>query len=147
MLGHNPTTIILAIILAFGTSVATKSPLYAFTIALCGENFIISLLAILLFLSSFLISKLKSKNFMVENNSNYVQLADIMKQGLGVSDTDEALSKTYEFYKEQGIDVDSIELDLSNKEKSLSMIVMLGLGTNDIEDAITKTKEFYNIGT
>ena len=84
---------------------------------------------------------------MVENNSNYVQLADIMKQGLGVSDTDEALSKTYEFYKEQGIDVDSIELDLSNKEKSLSMIVMLGLGTNDIEDAITKTKEFYNIGT
>lgn len=79
------------------------------------------------------------------DNDNYKKLANIIVNGLNAHSLDEALSNTYEFYKEQGINVDTIKLDLCNKEKTLSLLVMLGLGTNSIEEAIVKTREFYNI--
>lgn len=59
LLGHNPGTIFFAILFAIGFSIASKNPLEAFTLALCGENFIMSILGILLMLISLIIAKCK----------------------------------------------------------------------------------------
>lgn len=59
ILGHNPTTIFLACLLAIGASIATKNPLYTFTIALCGENFIMSIVTIFMLIVSFIAYVLK----------------------------------------------------------------------------------------
>lgn len=81
-------------------------------------------------------------NFGIDKDKS-VKLSNIVAQGLGVDNIDEALSMSYEFYKQQGIDMSSIELNNTNKYQALSQIVMLGLETNNIDDAIEKTIVFY----
>lgn len=71
------------------------------------------------------------------------ELSNIIIKGLNVSTIDEALSISYEFYKEQGINVESIDLNSNDKYQTLSLLAMLGTGSNDIEDTIKKTKSFY----
>lgn len=88
-------------------------------------------------------------NEIVKNEKNitldkYVELSNIVMKGLNVENIDEAIEKTYGFYKEQGIDVERVEIDNQNKFKTLSELVMLGLDTNSIDEAIQQTKEFYN---
>lgn len=62
VLGHNATTIWLAILLAIGASIASRNPLYMFTICLCGENFIMSFGTLILMIIMFVKSnKIKHK--------------------------------------------------------------------------------------
>lgn len=77
------------------------------------------------------------------NNSKYEELCKIVMKGLKVEDIDEAIDKTYGFYKEQDLDVESVDVDKDNKFIILSKLVMLGLDTDDIDIAIQETKEFY----
>lgn len=79
----------------------------------------------------------------LDNNDKYVELSNIVLQGLGVDNVDEALSMSYEFYKQQETDMSSIDLNEKNKYKVLAQIVMLGLETKNIDEAIKKTKTFY----
>lgn len=44
---HNPTTIVLACMFGIGVSIANKNPIYGFTIALCGENILMSIYVLL----------------------------------------------------------------------------------------------------
>ncbi len=74
----------------------------------------------------------------------YVELSNIIMKGLEVETLDEAIEKTYGFYKEQGIEVEKVQIDESNKFKTLSELVMLGLDTDSIDEAIERTKEFYD---
>lgn len=55
--GHNPTTIIIAIILATGVSIANKEALYSFAIILCGESFVMSILTLILTTIAFIKNK------------------------------------------------------------------------------------------
>lgn len=73
--GHNPTTILLACILAIGASIANKNPLSSFTIALCGENFIMTIITILMVIISFFISILKKDNKEKQEN-NFKKVSD-----------------------------------------------------------------------
>ena len=82
-----------------------------------------------------------------ENNATlhkYVELSKIVMKKLNTESVDEAIEVTYSFYKEQGIDVDKVEIDENNKFTTLSKLVMLGLDTEDIDEAIKETKEFYD---
>lgn len=56
LLGHNPTTIFIAILLGVGITISNHNPLATFTILLCGENFIISFLTILYISINFIVS-------------------------------------------------------------------------------------------
>lgn len=156
--GHNPTIVFLAISFGIGVSIGNKNPLYGFTIALCGENLIMSLITIFIIGVSFIIGHLK-KNKSTKTRENlmkyfdynkfseiekYVELSKIVMKGLNVEHIDEAIEKTYGFYKEQGINVDKVEIDENNKFTTLSKLVMLGLDTDNIDEAIQETKEFYN---
>lgn len=149
IIGHNPTTIFLVTLLAIGASICNKNPLYTFTIALCGENLIMTICSlpfIIMGLIKFFKGKMQKNNKIREKNienNKYKELANIIMKGLEVYTIDEALIKTYNFYKEQGLDVNSIEFDKDNKEKTLSKFVMLGLGTNNIDETIEKITEFY----
>ena len=60
--GHNPTTIMLAVIMAIGATISNHNPLYNFTIMLCGENFIVTILGFLVILISLLISLIKNRS-------------------------------------------------------------------------------------
>lgn len=156
--GHNPTTVALACCFAIGVSIANKSLLYGFAIALCGENLIMSVITIFIFGVSFIVGRLKKdkptkthENLMKYFDYNkfseidkYVELSKIVMKKLDIESIDEAIEKTYGFYKEQGIDVDRIEIDENNKFTTLSKLVMLGLDTDNIDEAIKETKEFYD---
>ena len=61
--GHNPTSIFLSLLLAVGASLANKNPLYTFTIALCGENLIMSIVTILILCAVFIYDLLTNKRF------------------------------------------------------------------------------------
>jgi len=52
-----------------------------------------------------------------EKLSKYQQLEDILKTGLGAKDLDDAISKTSNFYKEQGINIPIQEKKLSLNER------------------------------
>ncbi len=156
--GHNPITVILACSFAIGVSIANKSLLYGFTIALCGENLIMSIITIIVIGFSFIIRYFKKdKSTKIRNDlmkyfdydkfsdiEKYVELSNIIMKGLEVETLDEAIEKTYGFYKEQGIEVEKVQIDESNKFKTLSELVMLGLDTDSIDEAIERTKEFYD---
>lgn len=156
--GHNPTTIILACLFAIGFSIADKSLLYGFTIALCGENLIMSIITIFIIGLSFLIGYFKKdKSTKIRNDlmkyfdydkfsdlEKYVELSNIVMEGLEVKTLDEAIEKTYAFYKKQRLEVEKVQIDESNKFKTLSELVMLGLDTDSIDEAIERTKEFYD---
>lgn len=49
----NPTTVVLAIIFAIGASFANHNPLASFTISLCTESFVMSVLGIVVILKNF----------------------------------------------------------------------------------------------
>ncbi len=57
LLGHNPTTIFIAILLGVGITISNHNPLSTFTILICGENFIMSFLTILYISINFIVSK------------------------------------------------------------------------------------------
>lgn len=82
----------------------------------------------------------QTKEDLLEINNKYKELANIVIKGLDVDTLDEALKETYEFYREQGID---LKIDENNKEKTLSLLVMKGLETENIDEAISQTTEFY----
>lgn len=50
--GHNPTRILFMCLLATVISVYNKNPLFSFTIALCGENLVMTLFTMVLILIS-----------------------------------------------------------------------------------------------
>jgi len=52
--GHNPFTIVLVLVMAVGATVANHSPLYNFTLFLCGENIVTLILGIGLILIGFI---------------------------------------------------------------------------------------------
>lgn len=60
--GHNPTTIIFAVITAIGATIANHDPLYNFTIILCGENFIVVTFGFLIILIGLLVSLIKDNS-------------------------------------------------------------------------------------
>lgn len=143
--GHNPTIVFLATTFGIGVSIANKNPLYGFTIALCGENLIISFITIFIMGVSFIMGHLKkNKSTTSLEFDKYIELSKIVMKGLNVEYIDEAISKTYTFYKEQGIDVESIQIDNNDKFATLSKLVMLALDTDNIDEAIQETTNFYN---
>lgn len=148
IIGHNPTTIFLSCMFAIGVSIANKNPLYGFTIALCGENLIMSAITIFAIGVSFFKHHLRKDTLAdIHENFDYdkfSELSNIVMKELGVETVDEAIEKTYSFYKEQGVDVEKVNLDESNKFMVLSKLVMLGLDCDDIDEAIRETKEFYS---
>ena len=135
--GHNPSTILFSCILAIGASIANKNPLYTFTIVLCGENFIMTTITILMLSISFIISLFRKEN------DKYIRLAQIVMQALDVSNIDEALEKTCNFYIDNGVEMSNIEFEKDNKYEILSDIIMEAMGTKDIDEAIEKTITFY----
>lgn len=155
----NPTTIILACLFAIGMSMANKNPLYSFTVSLCGESLLLLILGYGISIRTAIskrsndvketerikdsLSKMLNYNKSIDLDK-YVELSKIIMARLNVESIDEAIEKTYSFYKEQGIDVERVEIDNANKFKTLAELVMLGLSTNNIDEAIQETKEFYN---
>lgn len=79
------------------------------------------------------------------NDDKFIKLSNIIMQGLGVDNIDEALIKSYEFYKGQGIDMSNINLEDDNKYITLTRVVMLGIRANTIEEAIEKTTKSYQM--
>lgn len=77
-----------------------------------------------------------------ENKTKYVQLVDIIMQGLGTSDIDETIDETLKFYKDNGVNIENMNFT-TNKYEILVQIIMQALGTDDIDDAINKAREFY----
>lgn len=86
--GHNPTIVFLAITFGIGVSIANKNPLYGFTIALCGENLIMSLITIFIMGISFIVGYFKKDEYkydsvifdlMKESNLSYKICKDICK--------------------------------------------------------------------
>jgi len=61
VLGHNSTTITMACMLAIGASIVTKNPLSMFSIILCGENFIMTIITMTLLAISYIKGKSKEK--------------------------------------------------------------------------------------
>jgi len=155
--GHDPTITFLAIMFGIGVSIANKNPLYGFTIALCGENLIMSIIIMVIMVMSFIkycIKKDKSTEIREDlmkyldynkftEIEKYVELSKIVMNKLNTESIDEAIEMTYSFYKEQGVDVDKIEEDKNNKFATLSKLVMLGLDTDSIDEAIEETNDFY----
>lgn len=155
--GHNPTIIFLAVMFGIGVSISNKNPLYGFTIALCGENLVMSVITIFMIIVSFVKYCFKKdklaetpENLMKHLNYNrfsevekYVELSKIVIKQLNAESIDEAIEMTYSFYKEQGVDVDKVEIDENNKFTTLSKLVMLGLDTDNIDEAIKETMDFY----
>lgn len=140
--GHNPTTVILACMVAIGVSIANKNLLYSFTIALCGENLIMSVFTICIISMSFM--KYCFKKDKLTELDKYIELSNIVIKQLNAKNIDEAIEMTYSFYSEQGVDVDKVENDENNKFTTLSRLVMLGLDTDNIDEAIEETKKFYD---
>ncbi len=62
ILGNNPFTILLAIIIAIGATIANKNPLYNFTVLMCGESFLTFCIGLLIILVNCLISLIKKEN-------------------------------------------------------------------------------------
>ena len=54
VLEHNPTTIFLCILLAIGSSIANKNPIFTFSLLLCGENLITLFLGLFTIAISFI---------------------------------------------------------------------------------------------
>ena len=79
----------------------------------------------------------------LDNNDKYIQLSNIIMQGLRVNNVDEALNISYEFYKQQKTNMSNIDLNKNNKHQVLAQLVMLGLETDNIDEAIEKSKIFY----
>lgn len=139
--GHNPITIVLACMFAIGVSIANKDPLYGFTIALCGENLMLSIITIGAMGIAFIFNIGKLKD---DTNLKYVQLSEIIMQQLNTTNLEEAIEKSYNFYKDQGVNLESINLNDTNKYKILATLVMLGLDCDNIDEALKQTNEFYN---
>ena len=81
------------------------------------------------------------------SQDKFITLSNIMIKGMEVSNIDEALDKSYEFYKQSDIKLDDINLEDENKYKTLSIIMMRALETNNIDDTINKIADFYKIET
>jgi len=125
--------------------------LYLIFYGLFNEYCIVVLIYLLLIGLSYILSyitccledKLQTNSKSLTLEEKYIKLSKIVMQGLGTSDIHEALEKTNIFYKEQGIDIDKMQLENSNPYYKLANITMEALGTNDIDDAIYKAKTFY----
>lgn len=160
---QNPGTLIFACMFAIGVSIANNDVLYSFTISLCGESLILSILGFFMFGINSLkkrnienkgekdkASEIRSNLFQLLNYNNtsdldkYIELSKIVMKKLGTENIDEAIEKSYGFYKEQGIKVEEVQIDENNKFTTLSKLVMLGLGCDNIDEALQQTKEFYN---
>lgn len=111
----------------------------------CVIILIYSIMIALSFGLSYLTSWLEDKTNKKSEIKKYKELANIVMNGLGINNIDDALITVYNFYKDQNIELDNIIISQENKEEILSEIVMKGLGTNDIDEAVEKTTEFYKI--
>lgn len=84
------------------------------------------------------------KDYALDDNENkYTKLFRIVAKGLNVCTVDEAILKTYTFYKEQGLEVENTPID-DDKYKTLANILMFGLGTNDMDKTISTLIDFYS---
>lgn len=85
--------------------------------------------------------RVKREREVNERFSKYQRLESILKAGLGVNDLDEAISKTSEFYKEQGVNIPSVDEKYSSLNER-DMIVLAKADAQDIMECGEKEMEY-----
>ena len=91
--------------------------------------------------------RIKREREEAQARAKYEQLENIMKTALGANDIDDVISKSKEFYREQGIEIPEIINKSSYSEREEMILAkadaeeIIGLGKKEMEEANSATFE------